>query len=103
MTTRDIEFTDAHERLIDELVASGQFKDSSEVVRTGLRLLKAEERRNARKLELWRKAAWEGWESFGHGKSILAEDVDAFFDRMIAEIDAEPSEEKAADARSAAE
>ncbi len=99
MTTRDIELTDAHERLIDELVASGQFKNASDVVRTGLRLLKAEEQRRARTLELWRKAAQEGWESFGRGKSIVVEDIDALFDRMIDEVDAEIAEDEAAAAR----
>lgn len=103
MTTRDIELTDAHDRFIDELVSSGQFKDASDIVRTGLRLLKAEEQRRARTLELWRKAAQEGWESFGRGKSIVVEDIDALFDRMIDEIEAEIAEEEASATRSAAE
>ncbi len=43
MATRNINLTDALDRFVAELVASGQYQNASEVVRAGLRALKAEE------------------------------------------------------------
>jgi antitoxin ParD1/3/4 len=103
MATRNINLTDALDRFVAELIASGQYQNASEVVRAGIRLLKAEEERRARKLELLRQAVQEGWDSFDRGEGIVVEDIDAFFDQMMDEIDAEVAEEEAEAARSAAE
>jgi antitoxin ParD1/3/4 len=103
MATRNINLTDALDRFVAELVASGQYQNASEVVRAGIRLLKAEEERRARKLELLKQAVQEGWDSFDRGEGIVVEDIDAFFDQMMDEIDAEVAAEEAEAARSAAE
>ena len=103
MATRNINLTDALDRFVAEQVESGQFQNASEVVRAGLRLLHAEEQRRAQKLELLRQAVQEGWDSFDRGEGIVVEDIDAFFDQMMDEIDAEVTAEEEAATRSAAE
>jgi antitoxin ParD1/3/4 len=103
MATRNINLTDALDAFVAELVASGQFQNASEVVRAGLRLLRDEEQRRARKLELLRQAVQEGWDSFDRGEGIVVEDIDAYFDQIDAEIEAEIAAEDAAAARSPAE
>lgn len=103
MATRNINLTDALDAFVAEQVASGQFQNASEVVRAGLRLLRDKEQRRARKLELLRQAIQEGWDSFDRGEGIVVEDIDAFFDQMMDEIDAEVTAEEEAAARSAAE
>lgn len=103
MATRNINLTDALDRFVAEQVESGQFQNASEVVRAGLRLLRDEEEQRARKLELLRQAVQEGWDSFDRGEGVVIHDIDAFFDQMMDEIDAEVSAEEEAAARSAAE
>lgn len=103
MATRNINLTDALDRFVAEQVASGEFQNASEVVRAGIRLLKAAEERRVQKLELLRQAVQEGWDSFDRGDSIVVEDIDAFFDHMMDEIDAEVAAEEKAATRSAAE
>jgi antitoxin ParD1/3/4 len=103
MATRNINLTDALDAFVAELVASGQFQNASEVVRAGLRLLRDEEQRRARKLELLRQAVQEGWDSFDRGEGIVVEDIDAYFDQIDAEIEAEIAAEDTAAARSPAE
>jgi antitoxin ParD1/3/4 len=100
MATRNINLTDTLDRFVAELVASGQYQNASEVVRAGLRLLKAEEETRARKLAALNAAIQEGIDS---GPGIEIEDIDAFFDELDAEIEAEIAAEEAAASRSAAE
>jgi antitoxin ParD1/3/4 len=42
--TRNVSLTPELERSVDEMVASGQYRSASEVVRAGLRLLEREQR-----------------------------------------------------------
>jgi antitoxin ParD1/3/4 len=50
MPTQSIVLTDRHQELVGELVASGRYRDVSEVLREGLRLL--EERIETRRAEI---------------------------------------------------
>lgn len=100
MATRNINLTDALDRFVAEQVASGQFQNASEVVRAGLRALKADQAAHAAKVDALRAAIQEGIDS---GPGIMVEDIDAYFDQMMDEIDAEVSAEEAAAARSPAE
>lgn len=43
MSTRNVVLTDAQDKLVDQLVASGRFQNASEAMRAGLRLLEREE------------------------------------------------------------
>ncbi len=100
MATRNINLTDALDRFVAEQVATGQFQNASEVVRAGLRALKADQAEHAAKVQALRAAIQEGID-FGPG--IVVDDIDTFFDQMMDEIDAEVSAEEAAVARSPAE
>lgn len=103
MPTRNINLTDALDSFVAEQVASGQFQNASEVVRAGLRALKAEEQTRARKLELLRQAVQEGWDSFDRGEGVVVHDIDAFFAEIDDEIEAEIAAEEATARGSAAE
>lgn len=100
MATRNINLTDALDRFVAEQVATGQFQNASEVVRAGLRALKADQAERAAKVQALRAAIHEGIDS---GPGIVVDDIDAFFDKMMDDIDAEVSAEEAAAARSTAE
>jgi antitoxin ParD1/3/4 len=56
MATRNINLTDALDRFVAAQIASGTFQNASEVVRAGLRLLKAEEEQRAAKIAALRVA-----------------------------------------------
>ena len=43
MAPRSIAFTEEEDRILDDLVRSGRFRDASEVVREGLRLVATEQ------------------------------------------------------------
>jgi len=51
MATRNINLTDSLDRFVTLQIESGAFQNASEVVRAGLRLLKAEEEARAARLE----------------------------------------------------
>lgn len=50
MATRNVNLTDALDRFVDQQIESGTFQNASEVIRAGLRLLKAEEEARAAKI-----------------------------------------------------
>lgn len=99
MATRNINLTDALDRFVAEAIASGQYQNASEVIRAGLRLLKAEEELRARKLEALHAAIQEGMDS---GPAVEIEDFSAWLDEIDAEVEAEIAAEAAA-ARAPAE
>lgn len=96
MATRNINLTDALDRFVAEQVASGQFQNASEVVRAGLRALKAEQEARAAKIEALQEAIQAGFDSVKRGAGIVVDDIDAYFDRINAEIEAEFEAEEAA-------
>ena len=99
MATRNINLTDALDRFVAEQVATGQFQNASEVVRAGLRALKADQAERAAKVEALRAAIQEGIDS---GPAIPIDDVGAWLDEIDAEVEAELEAEAEA-ARSSAE
>jgi antitoxin ParD1/3/4 len=100
MATRTINLTDALDRFVAEQVATGQFQNASEVVRAGLRALKADQAERAAKIEALNAAIQVGIDS---GPAIPIEDFSAFLDEIDAEIEAEIAAEDAAAARTSAE
>ena len=103
MATRNINLTDALDRFVAELVASGEYQNASEVVRAGLRALKAEEATRARKLEALRAAVREGIDDVAAGRVTEIDDCSAWLDELDAEVEAEIAVEDAAAARTPAE
>lgn len=63
MTTKNISLTEHYSELVDTLVASGRYKNASEVVREGLRLLEQRTTEDERRLELLQQLAAEDFDS----------------------------------------
>lgn len=103
MATRNINLTDTLDRFVAELVQSGSYQNASEVVRAGLRLLKAEDETRARKLEALRAAIQEGLDDVAAGRVIEIDNFSAWLDEIDAEVEAELAAEDAAAARTPAE
>jgi len=71
MPTRNINLTDHFDRFVAEQVESGRYKNASEVMRAGLRLLEKRAQRDEQTLVLLRRLAAEGFAELDHGQGIL--------------------------------
>lgn len=89
MATRNINLTAALDAYVAEQVASGQFQNASEVVRAGLRALKAEQEERAAKIAALNAAIQEGLDDIAAGRFVEVDDIDAYFDEIDKEIEAE--------------
>ena len=69
MAPRQIALTDNEDKLVDDLVRSGRFRDADEVVREGLRLV-AEEAERDYTVEDMRAAAQVGLDDIAAGRSF---------------------------------
>lgn len=74
MPTRNITLTEHYDRFIAEQVGSGRYKDASEVLRAGLRLLEQETQASEQKLKMLRELAAEGFRELDQG-DIYGEDL----------------------------
>jgi antitoxin ParD1/3/4 len=70
MTTKNISLTEHYSELVDTLVASGKYKNASEVVREGLRLLEQRTTEDNHRLELLRQLATEGFRQLDQGGGV---------------------------------
>lgn len=70
MPTRNINLTEHFDRFVDQQVNSGRFKNASEVLRAGLRLLEQQTEAERQKLALLRKLAAEGFEALDQGRGL---------------------------------
>jgi len=102
MATRNINLTPALDAYVAEQVASGQFQNASEVLRAGLRALKAEQAAHAAKVEALRAAIQVAEDDLAAGRFVEVDDIDTYFDEIDKEMEAEFDAEAAA-ARSPAE
>ena len=68
MPTRNINLTDHLDAFIEGGISSGQYKNASEVVREGLRLLEQRQAEDALRLQRLRKAVRAGEEAFERGE-----------------------------------
>ena len=90
MPTRNVNLTEYYDAFVADLLASGRFRNASEVVRAGLRLLETQNREEQAKIEALRDAFKEGRESYERGDFATMEsnaDIDRFFDEIDAEIE----------------
>jgi antitoxin ParD1/3/4 len=76
MPTRNINLTEHYDRFIEQQVASGQFKNASEVTRAGLRLLEQHSREEQEKLAALRALAAKGFDELDQGRGIVLEGRD---------------------------
>jgi antitoxin ParD1/3/4 len=70
MPTRNINLTEHYDQFIEDQIASGQFKNASEVARAGLRLLEQYTREEQEKLSALRALAATGFGELDQGRGI---------------------------------
>lgn len=89
MATRNVNLTEMLDRFVEGQVASGEFQNASEVVRAGLRLLKAEQDDRRARIERLRAAIQVGLDQIERGDVIQIDDLEAYFDQVDARVEAE--------------
>src|SRR5260370_19572288 len=70
MPTRNVNLTDHYDRFVEDQVASGRYKNASEVMRAGLRLLEGQTQEEAGKLAALRKLAGEAFDALDRGDAV---------------------------------
>ena len=70
MATRNVNLTQHYSDFVDHLIASGRYKNASEVLRAGLRLLEQSTTEEEHKLAMLRNLAAEGFEQIDQGQGI---------------------------------
>ncbi len=70
MPTRNINLTDHFDQFVEEQVEAGKYKNASEVLRAGLRLLEQHSQTEEQKLALLKKLAAEGFEALDQGRGL---------------------------------
>ncbi len=75
MPTRNINLTEHYDQFVEEQIGAGRYKNASEVLRAGLRLLEQQTQVDEEKLTLLQKLAAEGFGSLdqGEGLSVTSE------------------------------
>ena len=73
MPTRNVNLTDHYDQFVEEQIASGQFKNASEVMRAGLRLLEQQRQEDQAKLAALRALAAEAFDQLDQGQGITIE------------------------------
>ena len=70
MPTKNVNLTEHYSEFVESLVASGRYKNASEVMREGLRLLEQRTSESEQKISLLRSLASEGFEQIDQGVGI---------------------------------
>jgi antitoxin ParD1/3/4 len=68
MPTRNVNLTGRYDQFVVDQVASGRFKNVSEVMRAGLHLLEQQNREEEEKLAILRSLAAEGFDDLDQGR-----------------------------------
>lgn len=82
MPTRNINLTDRYDRFVEDQVTSGRFKNASEVMRAGLRLLEQQTGEERQKLEALRALAAQAFGELDQGRGIVFQDEDQLTERV---------------------
>lgn len=70
MPTRNVNLTDHFDNFIADEISAGRYRNASEVMRAGLRLLQEQASADAHKLEMLRRLATEGLAQLQQGHGI---------------------------------
>ena len=84
MPTRNINLTDQFDAFVEKLISKGTYKNASEVMRAGLRLLQSQETAEKEKLKLLKSLATEGFQSLDQGQGVTLDDEDSLRDHIAA-------------------
>lgn len=84
MPTQNVNLPDHLADFIRQKVEGGRYKNASEVVRAGLRLLEQQEAEDELKLEALRRLAKEGFDAIDRGEfeTITPDTLDEFMDSV---------------------
>jgi antitoxin ParD1/3/4 len=70
MPTRSVTLTDHYDKFVSEQIASGKFRNASEVLRAGLGLLEQQMLEDRQKEKTLKELAEEGFRELDQGKGI---------------------------------
>ncbi len=70
MPTRNVNLTEHFDQFVAEEIEAGRYRNASEVMRAGLRLLEQQKREDHEKLKLLRSLASEAFEQLDQGQGI---------------------------------
>src|SRR5262245_46854878 len=73
MPTRNVNLTGHYDQFVESLIASGRYKNASEVMRAGLRLLEQQGREDEAKLAALRRLAVEAFDALDRDQGIAIE------------------------------
>jgi antitoxin ParD1/3/4 len=85
MPTRNVNLTEHYDRFVAEEIGAGRYRNASEVMRAGLRLLEQRTRENQQKLAALQALAAKGLDELDQGEGIeLADELElrSFVARM---------------------
>lgn len=85
MPTRNINLTNHYHDFIEAQIRSGRFKNASEVMRAGLRLLEDETALQSNKLAILKKLADEGIRDLDQGRGTEMSSIEEVSD-LVAEL-----------------
>lgn len=88
MPTRNINLTEHYDSFLARTIESGRYKNVSEIVRAGLRLLEQQQQEDAAKLEALRRDVSAGEEAYQRGEFVAVSN-DTELDRLFDEITVE--------------
>jgi antitoxin ParD1/3/4 len=70
MPTRNVNLTEHYDQFISDEIEAGRYRNASEVMRAGLRLLEQQRREEREKLDLLRSLASKAFQQLDQGKGI---------------------------------
>jgi antitoxin ParD1/3/4 len=84
MPTKNVNLSDRHDRFIRQSVRGGQFRNASEVVRAGLRLLEQHKAEERLKLSALKKLATDAFDAIDRGEhiTVAVDKLDGFFESL---------------------
>jgi antitoxin ParD1/3/4 len=84
MPTKNVSLSPQQAKFVRQSIKDGGFRNASEVLRAGLRLLEQRQKADELKLAALRKMCKEGFDQIDQGKYELVDpnDLEAFLDRL---------------------
>src|SRR5262245_9228659 len=73
MPRRNVNLTGRYDQFVESLIASGRYKNASEVMRAGLRLLERESKEDEERLKILRGLASEAFAALDRGEGTTLE------------------------------
>ena len=79
MPTRNVVLSEQQHEFVESLVQSGRYQNASEVLRDGLRLVRAAEAEEAAKLDVLHAAAQKEWDDVADDRCADVDDDDGVY------------------------